>query len=159
MAALRRGWAAAAAGAALAGCATTPPPAPVPIAPPPGACADFSFPIYFETGSATLPAAARQVVADALARLRGCVVTEVDVEGLADADGSARTNLALSRRRADSVARALMAGGLPRPSFDVEAAGQAGAITPDGRPEPLRRRTEVVIRASPPAPVRAPAPR
>ena len=73
--------------------------------------------------------------------------------GLADADGAANRNLALSRRRAATVARALAAGGLPRPEFDIDAVGQAGAVTGGGDAEPLRRRTEVVVRASaPPAP-------
>ena len=32
----------------------------------------------------------------------------------------------------------------------AEAAGQAGALTAQGEPEPLRRRVEVVIRSGPP---------
>jgi hypothetical protein len=47
------------------------------------------------------------------------------------------------------VARALADAGLPAPKMVVEAAGDSGAKTPAGRPEPLRRRTEVVIHASP----------
>ena len=113
-------------------------------------CADFSFPIYFETSSDQLTAAARLVTADAVARVKGCRVGEVMVLGLADADGAAQRNLALSRRRADTVAKALKAGGLPAPVFDIEAAGENGALTAAGRPEPLRRRTEVVIRAAAP---------
>jgi outer membrane protein OmpA-like peptidoglycan-associated protein len=147
-----RGVFAAAAAAALAGCATSKPPAParVAAAPPPGACAAFSFPIYFDTGSTALSPAGRQVVEDAVARVRGCRILQVEVLGLADAGGSVRTNLAVSRRRAASVAAALAAG-LPQPRFDIEAAGESGAITPEGRPEPLRRRADVVIRAAAPA--------
>jgi hypothetical protein len=52
------------------------------------------------------------------------------------------------------VAAALAAAGLPRPTFSLEAFGQSGALTPDGTPEPLRRRAEVVVRASPPIPAR-----
>jgi len=137
--------------AALAGCAQN-------RAPPPAAhvaaaadCVAFSFPIYFETNSDQLTAAARQVLGDAVERVRGCTFGRIDVVGLADASGGARVNLALSRRRADTVAKALAAGGLPRPEFDIDAVGEVGAVTPSGDPEPLRRRTEVVIRASPPA--------
>ena len=140
--------------AGLAACASHHPAKPAASAPASVAqvCTDFSFPIYFETGSDRLTAAARQVVSDATRRVRGCVFGRIDVVGLADADGAASRNLALSRQRAASVAAALAAGGLPRPSFDIEALGQNGALTEDGGPEPLRRRTEVVIRASPPPP-------
>ena len=138
----------------LAACATEPPrpPAGAPPQTPPVAqvCTDFSFPIYFETGSDQLTPAARRVVADAAARVRGCVFGRIDVVGLADADGLASRNLVLSRRRAASVAQALAAGGLPRPEFDIDAVGQIGAVTSAGQAEPLRRRAEVVIRASPP---------
>jgi outer membrane protein OmpA-like peptidoglycan-associated protein len=70
--------------------------------------------------------------------------------GLADADGAARRNMVLSRKRAVVTAEALAAYGLPAPTFDIEALGKSGAVTPGGEPEPLRRRTEVVIRASSP---------
>ena len=138
-------------GAALAGCATQPPPrAPTPSVP--VTCVDFSFPIYFATNSEQLTPAAQQIIAESAARVRGCKLGEIMVMGLADADGgTARTNLALSKRRAASVAKALAAGGLPAPKFDIEAGGASGALTPGGQPEPLRRRTEVVIHAEPPA--------
>jgi outer membrane protein OmpA-like peptidoglycan-associated protein len=113
---------------------------------------DFSFPVYFDTASDRLSPAALTVVSDAAQRVRGCTLGRIDVVGLADAAGSDRANLAVSRRRAASVAAALAAAGLPRPTFDIDAIGAAGALAADGSPEPLRRRTEVVIRASPPPP-------
>jgi len=124
-------------------------PAPAAVAVQP-VCADFSFPIYFQTNSARLTEAAAQVVRDAAARVRGCKIGRIDVVGLADADGAASRNLVVSRERAAAVADALARAGLPRPSFDIDAVGAMGALTPDGRPEPLRRRTEVIIRAAPP---------
>lgn len=113
-------------------------------------CADFSFPIYFQTNSARLTDAAQQVIRDGAARVRGCALGRIDVVGLADADGTASRNMAVSRERAAAVAEALALAGLPRPTFDIDAVGAMGALTPDGRPEPLRRRTEVIIRAAPP---------
>lgn len=147
----------------LAACADKPKPAPAPAPRASGAavqavCANFSFPVYFDTASDRLSAAALTVVADAAQRVRGCALGRIDVVGLADAGGSDRANLAVSRRRADSVAAALVAAGLPRPTFDIEAAGASGALATDGSPEPLRRRTEVVIRASPPPPSPPPQP-
>ncbi len=136
--------------AAFAGCSTTPKPIAGPAAPP-IVCADFNFPIYFEKGSDQLSAPARQEIAYAAARVKGCKLGAVEVLGLADADGAARRNMVLSRKRAVVTAEALAAYGLPAPTFDIEAIGKSGAVTPGGEPEPLRRRTEVVIRASSPS--------
>lgn len=145
----------------LAACAGKPKPVAAPARaatpPVPQVCVDFSFPVYFETSSDRLNAAAISVINDAAQRVRGCTLGRIDVVGLADAGGSDRVNMTVSRRRATSVAAALASAGLPRPTFDIDAAGASGALAADGSPEPLRRRTEVVIRASPPAPP-APAP-
>jgi outer membrane protein OmpA-like peptidoglycan-associated protein len=85
----------------------------------------------------------------AAARVKGCSVRGVELVGLADADGPARRNRVLSQARAHAAASELAAAGLPAPSFTLQAFGGAGARTPDGDAEPLRRRTEVVIRARP----------
>ncbi len=119
--------------------------------PPPVVCVDLNFPIYFEKGSDQLTLPARQEMTYAAARVKGCTLGAVEVLGLADADGAARRNLVLSRRRAVVVAEALAADGLPAPTFDIEAIGKSGATTEGGEPEPLRRKTEVVIRASSPS--------
>lgn len=117
----------------------------------PPVCQDVTFPIYFETGSTELTQPALQSISTHAAEAKRCTVREVMVVGLADADGSASRNLQLSRQRAQSVAAALAAQGFPAPSFDIEAAGEAGAVAPTGQPEPLRRRAEVVVRLAPPA--------
>ena len=117
----------------------------------PESCQDVTFPIYFETGSTELTQPALQSIRTHAADARQCSVREVLVVGLADAGGSASRNLQLSRQRAQSVAAALAAQGFPAPSFDIEAAGAAGAVAPTGQPEPLRRRAEVVVRLGPPA--------
>jgi outer membrane protein OmpA-like peptidoglycan-associated protein len=72
-------------------------------------------------------------------------VASVDVLGLSDAVGAADANLELSKRRAQSVTAALTAAGLPAGEFRVGAAGQAGAVTADGKARPLRRRVDVVL--------------
>jgi outer membrane protein OmpA-like peptidoglycan-associated protein len=111
-------------------------------------CADQTFPIYFEGGSDQLTAAARQELAYVAAQVKGCRLGEVEVLGLADADGPDARSLELSKRRAAVVAQALAASGLPAPVFDVEALGKLGSRTRSGVPAPLHRRTEVVIHAS-----------
>jgi outer membrane protein OmpA-like peptidoglycan-associated protein len=141
----------------VAACAA--PPKPKVLAPPaPPVCADFDFPIYFEKGSDQLTEAARGEIAYAASRVKGCRLGTIEVVGLADADGAARRNLALSRQRAVAVAKILSLSNLPAPKFDIEALGEAGALTPTGDPEPLRRRTEVIIRASPPVAPAKPTP-
>lgn len=136
-------------GLTIGACASTPKVTRDQIVADSGVCGDTSFPIYFESGSTALTSAASQVLRETATQARRCTVKEVLVLGLADADGSAARNMALSRQRATSVAAALAAQGLPAPTFDLEAAGASGAVTPAGSPEPLRRRAEVVIRLGP----------
>ena len=147
-----RGWAtsSAVAGAAvLAGCMPNAAPLkPMAVAPRP-ACTDVVFPIYFAEGSDQLTAGADQVIGSEAAIVKGCRIGYVSVLGLTDAAGAASKNLDLSRRRADTVARALAAAGLPAPKFEVSGQGETGALTDKGRPVPLRRKTEVVIHALP----------
>jgi outer membrane protein OmpA-like peptidoglycan-associated protein len=136
--------------AACAGVDKAPPPKPAAaLKPPPPFCGDFSFPIYFETGSDRLTDAARLEVVYAAERVRGCHIDQVEVVGLSDAAGRAVRNLALSKARAAAVAAAFADQGFPSPRFRVEALGGAGALSPDGDPEVLRRRADVVVRASP----------
>lgn len=111
-------------------------------------CADVDFPIYFAPGSDQLSEPARQAVAAGAAQVKGCRIDEVDVYGLADADGAADQNLELSRRRAAVVAQALAASGLPAPLFDVKGLGTSSARTARGRPALLQRKTEVLIRVA-----------
>lgn len=120
------------------------------------ACMSFNFPIYFETGSDRLTREALQLINDSAAQIRACKVAEVQVTGLADADGSAERNMELSRQRALAVTKALSARGYPTPTFDINAAGAAGATTGSGM-APLRRRAEVNVRFASPTPTTAPS--
>jgi len=110
------------------------------------ACADVSAEIYFQPDSADLGPDARQLIQGAADQAQGCTVTQVDVLGLADAPGSSSANLALSQARAKAVTAALAAARLPAAQFHVQAAGDAGAVTPDGQARPMRRRVDIVLR-------------
>lgn len=113
-------------------------------------CADESFPIYFARGSAELTDPARTVIASASNRIAGCRVTAVDVRGIALPDeAGAAADTGLTQNRADNVARALAAAGLPAPAFDVQIAGSSRPPMRPNRREPLARRTEVVLHAAP----------
>lgn len=113
------------------------------------ACMAQRFEVYFADGEARLTESAREAIGLTATMLQGCDIQRVQVLGLADARGGASANQSLSERRATAVAEALAAAGWPTPVFDVSAAGDQGAQTPDGVSEPLRRRTEVLVTAAP----------
>lgn len=117
---------------------------------PPARCVLETVPIYFEPGVAALTPDGRRVIAEAAARARGCTVKAVTVVGLADAAGDPAANMELSKRRAESVAAAVAAAGLPSADFGLAAAGETAAVTADGRAAPLRRRAEVTLVLEPP---------
>ena len=112
-------------------------------------CADQTAQIYFEPDSAEITKEGRAVLSATGGAVSGCRVVAVDVLGLADAAGAPADNLELSKRRAQAVAAALSATGLPAAEFKVSAAGQAGATTPGGKAQPLRRRVDIVMRFRP----------
>lgn len=113
-------------------------------------CATTVVPIYFDEGHAGLSPPARELIRETAALLAPCAVERVRVVGLADASGGASRNLALSESRARNVAEAFAAEGWPVPVFEMLAAGEAGARTPEGENEPVRRRVEIIVEARPP---------
>lgn len=115
----------------------------------PQACTAKRFDIYFGEGQAQLTAPALEAIRLTADQLRGCEIRKVQVIGLASATGSSPANQTLSERRALAVTDALEAEGWPLPAFEIAVAGNSGATTADGRAEPLRRRTEVIVDAAP----------
>lgn len=133
---------------AMAGCAGSEGPwrtlrKPVAVAPP--ACADFQSSIYFEQDSAALTKEARTLLDTARAQARGCAVRSVRVVGLADAVGASAANLALSKRRAETVTAALAKAGFAKVEIDATAVGDAGSVAPSGAAAPLRRRADILF--------------
>lgn len=124
--------------------------------PPPGGrtaaaaarCDDERFPIYFARGSADLAPEAQTVIRSASNRVAGCRIAAVDVVGMSAPEAGAPVDPALTQRRADAVARALAAAGLPSPAFDIQVSG-ARRLPPAGERTPLATRTEVVLHAEP----------
>jgi outer membrane protein OmpA-like peptidoglycan-associated protein len=117
----------------------------------PAHCVDQAVQIYFDADSAELTREGRMVIHQAAGAAAGCRVASVEVIGLADAQGAPNANLELSKRRAAAVAAVLEADGLPAAEFKVGAAGQAGAVTPEGKAAPLRRRADVILHLAPKA--------
>lgn len=116
----------------------------------PQVCVNTTLPVYFAESEAGLTEPAAELIRTTADTMRGCSIQRVRVIGLSSATGGAQRNLTLSERRAETVAAALAQAGLPAPAFEIEAAGEAGA-TDGSVSEPVRRRVEVVIEASPAA--------
>jgi outer membrane protein OmpA-like peptidoglycan-associated protein len=115
----------------------------------PPRCVDQTVQIYFEPGAAEVTREGKQVLAQAASAAAACRVAAVDVVGLSDAAGAPGANLELAKRRADAVAAALAANGLPAADFKVGAVGDEGAVTAAGQTQPLRRRADVTLHLSP----------
>lgn len=115
----------------------------------PARCVDQTVQIYFEPGAAEVTNEGRAVIRAAADGAAGCQVRSVEVVGLTDAAGAPAANLELSKRRAQSVTAALAAAGLPAAEFRVAAAGETGAVTPNGQAAPLRRRADVILHLAP----------
>ena len=115
----------------------------------PPQCVDEVVPVYFRPGTAELTPEGRQVIAAAVTRARACKVNAVTIMGLAAATGSPEVNFEESQRRANAVTGLLAAGGLTSTELQVLAGGEQGAITVDGKADPLRRRTEISFDLSP----------
>ena len=115
----------------------------------PARCVVQTVQIYFAPDQAELTPEGRLVISQAAANTRACNVTSVEVLGLADSAGAPGASLDLSRRRAQSVAAALSANGLPTAEFKVSAGGQTGAVTAEGQAAPLRRRADVTLHLAP----------
>jgi peptidoglycan-associated lipoprotein len=140
---------AAGAAAVLASGCTSMPPSREQLVKAPAHCVDQAVQIYFDPDSAELTREGRMVIHQAAGAAAGCRVASVEVIGLADAQGAPGANLELSKRRAAAVAAVLEADGLPAAEFKVGAAGQAGAVTPEGKAAPLRRRADVILHLAP----------
>lgn len=131
--------------AGLAACAT----GPRPVVKSAAVCQDVTVPVYFEADDATLTPDGRRVIEAAARGARRCHVVSVSVVGLADAAGEPAANLELSRRRTAAVAEALVQAKLPTPTYNLAAAGEAGAVTADGKVRPVRRRADITLKLEP----------
>ena len=102
--------------------------------------------LTFPTGSATLtPGAAAQARSFGQALLMPQLATmRFRIEGHTDAVGSRAGNVALSRRRAQSVADYLVSLGVPRSRIEVQGYGPDRPLTGTNRNSPQNRRVEAV---------------
>jgi outer membrane protein OmpA-like peptidoglycan-associated protein len=106
------------------------------------------FILYYEFQSETLTKESTALVPEVLKAVKALAVPEVVVIGHTDTMGSATANIALGRRRANSVRDILVNAGLPPSTLEVTTHGEADLLikTPDNTPEPRNRRVEITVR-------------
>lgn len=154
---------------AIAGCAS-PPPAPVPVAAAvtaptrleqiEGSLKAMSFekrddgwylslpaPLVFPFDSDAVGSDARDNLVKIARELRSLGIDHVLVRGHTDTVGAREYNLALSKRRADAVARVFAEGGYPVEGIDAKGMGSAVPVgdnaTADGRAK--NRRVVIIV--------------
>ncbi len=132
------------------GAPPAPPPAPVaaPPAPPPAAVAPQQqmFIVFFEFDKSALTADGKKVV-DAAAAAFKSGKSGVAIAGYTDLAGTQQYNLALSKRRADTVKAALVRDGVPASAVNESWHGKENPRVPtaDGVREPQNRRVEITM--------------
>jgi DNA-binding beta-propeller fold protein YncE len=106
-----------------------------------------TFTVYFGFNQATLTAEARKVIAEAIAYSKQHGTAHIQVNGYTDLAGTAHYNLGLSKRRADAVRVALVAGGVAKSRISETAYGESNPAvpTPDGVREPRNRRAVIIV--------------
>ncbi|RWA70780.1 OmpA family protein [Mesorhizobium sp.] len=100
--------------------------------------------IYFRQASARLDAKSRPLLAEVEGVVGKCPALKVEVSGYTDSDGSPEANKALSERRAQAVADALVADGVPRNQISAAGYGEQRPVAANDTPKnkALNRRIE-----------------
>ncbi len=125
------------------------PPPPPPIAPAAvPSPISRSYLVFFDWDKYNLTDRARQIVAEAAANSTKVQYTKIEVNGYTDTSGSAKYNMGLSLRRADTVAAELVKDGVPKAAIAIQGFGQTHLLVPtgDGVREPQNRRVEIIIK-------------
>jgi opacity protein-like surface antigen len=127
--------------------APPPPPPPAPMAAPmPPPAAPKVFIVFFDWDRDTITAEGHAIIQQAADAYKSGAPVQIQVTGYTDRSGSAGYNQRLSERRANNVARALAALGVPREQMAVSGRGENDNRVPtaDGVREPQNRRVEIV---------------
>jgi outer membrane immunogenic protein len=122
-----------------------PPPAPMAVPAPPPA-APKVFIVFFDWDRDTITPDGMQIVQQAADAYKSGAPVQIQVTGYTDRSGSAGYNQRLSERRANNVARAMAALGVPKEQMIVSGRGENDNRVPtaDGVREPQNRRVEIV---------------
>jgi outer membrane immunogenic protein len=125
--------------------APPPPPAPV-AAPAPPPAAPKVFIVFFDWDKDTVTPEGQQIIVQAADAYKAGAPVQIQVTGYTDRSGSPGYNQRLSERRANNVAKALAALGVPKSQMIVSGRGENDNRVPtaDGVREPQNRRVEIV---------------
>ena len=124
-----------------------PPPPPAPAAmPAPPPAAPKVFIVFFDWDKDTITPEGHQIIAQAADAYKAGAPVQIQVTGYTDRSGSPGYNQRLSERRANNVARALAALGVPKDQMIVTGRGENDNRVPTapGVREPQNRRVEIV---------------
>ncbi|WP_298395350.1 OmpA family protein [Sphingobium sp.] len=105
--------------------------------------------LLFATEESTLIPAQRGAIGRMSGALRAVGINGARVEGHTDSTGTASYNQALSLRRAQAVADALVAGGMARPAMRVAGMGARVPVESNRSADGRRENRRVVIIVSP----------
>lgn len=103
--------------------------------------------VLFKTGTAQLTASARETVSEIAQILKRAPSRSLLVEGHTDSQGNIQHNYTLSLARAQEVASALSADGIPSSKISTRGYGETTPITSNATEQGRRRnrRVEVII--------------
>jgi outer membrane protein OmpA-like peptidoglycan-associated protein len=122
-------------------------PAPAPMASAPAPAGSRTYLVFFDWDKYSLTPRATQIIAQAASDSKTSAVTTIDVSGYTDTSGTPTYNQGLSERRAQAVARKLVADGVPGSEISIHAYGETHLLvqTGPGVREPQNRRVEIVL--------------
>jgi opacity protein-like surface antigen len=124
-----------------------PPPPPAPLAAPaPPPAAPKVFIVFFDWDKDSITPEGQQIIVQAADAYKAGAPVQIQVTGYTDRSGSPGYNQRLSERRANNVARAMAALGVPKAQMVVSGRGENDNRVPtaDGVREPQNRRVEIV---------------
>jgi OOP family OmpA-OmpF porin len=100
--------------------------------------------IYFRPASARLDTQSRPLLDEVVGVVGKCPGLKVEVSGYTDSDGSPTANKLLSERRAEAVAAAIVAAGIPRAQIAATGYGEERPVAANDTPKnkALNRRIE-----------------
>jgi len=126
--------------------APPPPPAPVAAPAPPPPAAPRVFIVFFDWDKDTITPEGHAIIQQAADAYKAGAPVQIQVTGYTDRSGSPGYNQRLSERRANNVAKAMAALGVPKSQMIVAGRGENDNRVPtaDGVREPQNRRVEIV---------------